>query len=169
MFISSRLILAIAASLFFFSCSDKPKTTIPEGKKTQNIPEVVSKLLGTWMNTKTNEFEKWSQINDTTFTSVVFSVKDIDTVRTEEAMIYEHQDNWIFENKVSNQNDGKAVQFISSILTDTTIQFTNPAHDFPTDIHYTITGPASMRAFIIGPGKTGEKDTIYFNYRRVKD
>jgi len=169
MLIVIRLIIVIAASLFFLSCSDNTKTIVPEEKQKQSIPDVFSKLLGTWKNTNTNQFEHWSQISDTTFTSVVFSINVMDTVRTEEAIIYPQHGKWIFENKVSNQNDGKSVQFISSMLTDTAIQFTNPAHDFPTDVHYTITGPASMRAFIIGPGKTGKKDTIYFNYRRVKD
>lgn len=160
-----RLVLPITIILFF-SCSDNKAIVAEEN---DNVPTVFAKLVGTWKNIDTDQFEKSDKINDTIFTSVVFSIKANDTIRTEEGIIYAKSDQWVFENKVSDQNKGKSVQFVSSILTDRTIQFTNPAHDSPVDIHYNITDPCCIKAFITGPGKKAKTDTINLNYKRVKD
>jgi len=53
-------------------------------------------------------------------------------------------------------------------LNETIVQFSNPAHDFPTDINYTVADANTLRAFIVGPNNKGGKDTIPFNYIRVK-
>jgi hypothetical protein len=90
-----------------------------------------------------------------------------DTSWNERADIYQENGNWIFENTVREQNDRKAVKFTSTFINDTAVQFSNPAHDFPTDVNYTIADINTLRAFIIGPGKNG-RDTIPFNYVRVK-
>jgi len=68
---------------------------------------------------------------------------------------------------VTGQNEGKSVKFTATQLSAAAIQFSNPAHDFPTDINYTITSDTTLHAFIIGPNQKGGKDTIPFNFRRV--
>jgi hypothetical protein len=69
---------------------------------------------------------------------------------------------------VKSQNEGKAVKFTSTFLNETSVQFSNPVHDFPTDINYTVTDDNTLRAFIVGLNNKGGKDTIPFNYIRVK-
>ena len=85
----------------------------------------------------------------------------------ESARIFPENNNWVFENKVQGQNDGKTTRFTSTLLNETSVQFSNPAHDFPTDINYTVADPNTINAFIIGPNNKGGKDTIPFNYTRV--
>ncbi|HEX7846271.1 MAG TPA: hypothetical protein VF476_10770, partial [Chitinophagaceae bacterium] len=82
--------------------------------------------------------------------------------------VYPENSNWVYENKVTNQNDGKAIKFTSTKMSDNSVQFSNPAHDFPTDINYTVADANTVNAFIIGPNSKGGKDTIPFNYTRHK-
>lgn len=129
---------------------------------------VFDKLVGTWQNTGDKSFERWTKNDNGTYRTVVFEVKGSDTIFKENNTVYRENGNWISENKVSGQNDGKAVKFVESLLTPSSFQFSNPAHDFPTDIHYDIVDANTVNAYIVGPNDKGGKDTIPFNYIRVK-
>ncbi|HLG40470.1 MAG TPA: hypothetical protein VI461_12410, partial [Chitinophagaceae bacterium] len=153
------------------SCSNE-KNDASESKEesnntTQARQTVFDKLVGSWQSEDGKSFEQWTKKDDGTFRSVAFSVKGSDTSWNENAKIYPENDKWIFENKVNGQNEGKAVKFTSSILTDNTVQFSNPAHDFPTDVNYTVADADTVHAFIVGPNDKGGKDTIPFNYTRM--
>ncbi|MBL7744598.1 MAG: hypothetical protein JNN00_14100 [Chitinophagaceae bacterium] len=128
---------------------------------------VFDKLLGTWQSEDHKNFERWMKNEDGTYRSVAFSIKGTDTSWNEQANIYPENDQWVFENTVKGQNDGKAVKFTSSLLNENSVQFSNPAHDFPTDINYTVPDDSSVNAFIFGPNAKEGKDTIAFNYKRV--
>jgi len=130
-------------------------------------PLVFDKLVGTWLLEDGKTFEQWTKNADGTYRSIVFSINGNDTTYIEKARTYKENENWVFENTVIRQNAGKAIKFTSSKLTDITIQFSNPAHDFPTDINYTLPDANTINAFIIGPNKNGGKDTIPYNYKRV--
>ena len=129
---------------------------------------VFDKLIGTWQSEDGTGFERWTKEEDGSFHSVAFSVKGSDTSWNENARIYPENDKWISENTVKGQNDGKAVRFTSSLLTDSRVQFSNPEHDFPTDVSYTVVDANTVHAFIAGPNGKGGRDTIPFNYVRVK-
>lgn len=138
-------------------------TIVPPIKHT-----VFDRMPGTWQNEDGKNFERWSVNNDGSYRSVAYSIKGSDTSWNEEAHIYRENDQWIFENIVKGQNEGKAVKFTSTILNENTVQFSNPAHDFPTDVNYTLVNNDTLRAFIVGPAEKGGKDTIPFAYTRVK-
>ena len=129
---------------------------------------VFDKLVGTWQNEDGKSFERWTKNHDGTFNSKVFSIYGADTSYNEEALIYKENKNWVFENRVKNQNDGRAVKFTATQLTGSNVQFSNPAHDFPTDVNYTLIDSVTVSAFIIGPAKNGGKNSFYFNYRKLK-
>jgi len=141
----------------------KPGTTPPTANEL-----VFDKLTGTWQSEGGKSFERWTKKDNGTFRSVAFSVKGTDTSWNENAKIYPENDSWIFENTVKGQNDGKSVKFTSSMLNDNSVQFSNPSHDFPTDVNYTVVDANTVHAFIIGPNNKGGRDTIPFNYTRVK-
>jgi hypothetical protein len=126
------------------------------------------KLVGLWQNEEDKSFERWTKNNDGTFTAAAFKVKGTDTSWTEQIRIYPEGSNWIYEPTVKDQNAGKAVKFTSSQLSDNNVQFSNPAHDFPTDINYTIANANTVNAFIVGPNAKGGKDTIPFNFTRIQ-
>ena len=129
---------------------------------------VFDKLVGVWRSEDGKSFEQWTKNADGSFHSRVFSINGTDSTFNEEANIYKENGKWIFENSVKGQNDDKAVKFTSSIITDNSVQFSNPNHDFPTDINYTVANANTLNAFIIGPNKTGGRDTIPFNSTRIK-
>ena len=164
-----------AFSMIFFTgtiiaCNNSESS--PAAKKDDSVPpsqqSVFDKLTGTWKSEDGKSFERWTKNDNGTYRSEGFSIKGNDTSWNEQAAIYRENDNWVFENTVKGQNDGKAVKFTSSLLNETSVQFSNPAHDFPTDINYTIANANTLRAFIVGPNNKGGKDTIPFNFTRVK-
>lgn len=165
-----KTVIAIAIMAMTASCNNQSKpadaATDEKPAVTKTGQPVFEKLTATWKSEDGKSFERWTKGEDGTYTSVVFSVKGTDTSWNEQARIYPENGQWVFENTVKNQNEGKSVKFISSILTDNTVQFSNPAHDFPTDVHYTVTDSNTVNAFIIGPNSKGGRDTIPFNYTR---
>jgi hypothetical protein len=165
------LTILICVIAFLYACKNK-------NNKTNEIKEIVAdprlsvkhnifdKLVGTWKKEDGNSFERWKKNDDGTYHVVAFSVKGTDTSWDENARVFPENNNWVFENTVRGQNDGKAVRFTSTQLDENSVQFSNPAHDFPTDINYTLPDANTVNAFIVGPNSKGGKDTIPFNYTR---
>lgn len=165
---SPNIFFLIAAIII--SCNNPGSSPATKNEASVPLPRqssVFDKLTGTWQSEDGKSFERWAKNENGTYRSVGFSIKAGDTSLNEQANIYRENDNWIFENTVKGQNDGKAVKFASSVLNENSVQFSNPAHDFPTDINYTITTDNSLKAFIVGPNNRGGKDTISFTFRRV--
>lgn len=166
----SFIVILIAASSA--SCNNsgenKTETNTTKTETTTPVNELVfDKMLGTWQSEDGKSFERWTKNDKGGYNSAVYSLKGTDTSWNERANIYLENSNWVFENSVTGQNDGKSVKFISSILETNKVQFSNPSHDFPTDINYTVADATTINAFIIGPNKNGGKDTIPFNYKKV--
>jgi hypothetical protein len=57
--------------------------------------------------------------------------------------------------------------FVAQEATDSTVVFSNPAHDFPQHVGYRRVGADSLAAWIEGPGD-GKPRRIQFLYRRVR-
>jgi hypothetical protein len=143
-------------------------TTVENDTSTPPMQQLVfDKLAGTWQSEDGKSFERWTKNDNGSYQSVGFSIKGSDTSWNEQANIYRDNENWIFENTVKAQNDGKAVKFTSSLLNENSVQFSNPAHDFPTDVNYSVADANTLKVFIIGPNPKGGKDTIPFNFTRV--
>ncbi len=158
--------------LMIFSCNAADKSIDKKDSDDVKInaveqPLVFDQLVGTWKNENGKSFEQWIKYPDGSYTSSVYSLKGSDTSWNEIAKIFKENGSWVFENNVKGQNDGQSVRFTSTILSEREVQFSNPSHDFPTDVHYTLVDSNTVHAFIIGPGKNGRKDTIHFDYTRV--
>ena len=160
------LIINVVACNDTRSGSEKTTEAITADSETKEL--VFDKLVGLWESEDGGSFEQWNKNPDGTYQSRAYSKKGADTSWNEQAYIYPENDNWIFENTVKGQNEGKAVKFTSTLLNKKTVQFSNPQHDFPTDINYTLPDATTLNAFITGPNNKGGKDTIPFNYKRIK-
>lgn len=167
-----KITFFISVTAGLFACNNQSKTSdaASETKPSVSSSElpVFEKLLGTWQNESGKSFERWTKTGDHTYHTSGFSVKGADTTWNEQADVYQENNNWVFEALVSNQNDGKSVKFVASSVSATAVQFSNPAHDFPTDVGYTLPDANTINAFIIGPNDKGGKDTIPFNLRRIR-
>ncbi|WP_233494430.1 DUF6265 family protein [Mesonia sp. K7] len=66
---------------------------------------------------------------------------------------------------VKNQNDEKPVKFVMKTITDLSVKFENPKHDFPQVIQYKRIKTDSMVAEILGI-KNGLERNISFPMKR---
>ena len=169
----TRTSIVFMLILTMVACNDKesdPEKTTEAVAANNDEPKQLpfDKLLGIWKSEDGKNFEEWTKNQNGTYRSRAYSIKGTDTSWNEQADIYPENDNWIFENTVKGQNDGKAVKFTSTILNELTVQFSNPQHDFPTDINYAVPDAKTLNAIIIGPNNKGGRDTIPFNYTRIK-
>ena len=162
----SMLIISVVACNDAGSGAEKTNEAISAKNETKGL--VLDKLVGLWKSEDSRSFEQWDKNSDSTYRSRAYSIKGADTSWNEQANIYPENDSWIFENTVNGQNNGKAVKFTSTLLNEKTVQFSNPQHDFPTDVNYTLSDANTLNAFIIGPNNKGGKDTVPFNYTRIK-
>jgi hypothetical protein len=128
---------------------------------------VLNNLLGTWKLDDHVHVEIWDKIGKDKYRSRVFAVKNLDSTLEETAKVYLNNHAWIFETQVIDQNDGEKVQFKSNKITSNEIHFSNPGHDFPTDICYHLRSKSVLSAWIVGKNKRKENDTIFFNYQRI--
>lgn len=145
--------------------TNETKTESPVERTPEKTPScVLDKLLGTWQDEDGKSFERWTKERDERYQSLVYSLNGKDTLVKEHAVVYKEGAQWVFENQVSGQNDGKPVKFVSAFVKEDAIQFSNPVHDFPNEIHYAIPDHEHVNAFIVG---NNAKDTIPFNYKRV--
>ncbi|HEY6504183.1 MAG TPA: DUF6265 family protein [Chitinophagaceae bacterium] len=165
-------ILVITVSIA--ACNNESNNTVDDaGSKTDTAAVagkqlVFDKIAGTWQSEDGKSFERWIKNEDGSFQTTVFSIKGADTSWIESGKVYPENGQWVFENTVKDQNDGKPVKFVSSSLSENSVQFSNPAHDFPTDINYTLPDAKTINAFIVGPNDKGGKDTIPYNFKRVE-
>jgi hypothetical protein len=160
-----RLNRVIFCTAFFaIGCNSTPARTDSGAVKEL----VFDKFIGTWQIPAVNGFERWTKNEDGSFTTTGFNINGNDTSWNENGRVYTEAGKWVFENTIKNQNDGRAVKFICSQLTDSTVQFSNPAHDFPTDINYSFVDNNRLHAFICGPNDKGGKDTMHFEFTKVK-
>lgn len=162
-----NLLIATVLTTLAACGSGEPKNEQPAVQSQPVRSSVLDKLVGTWQLEDGKSFEQWTKENDTTYHSLVYALRGADTIIHEQAAVYKEGNAWVFENRVNGQNDGKAVRFTSSMLSENAVRFSNPEHDFPNQIHYTISGHNVLNAFITGHNEKGGTDTIPFNYTRV--
>lgn len=150
-----------------FSC-DSPTNKIggdPNYSKSAE-PLLFDHFIGTWHNKTFGNYEKWEKINEGEFAAMAFTMMGADTVIQETVKVYNEAGNWVYEVTVKNQNDGLPVKFTANSFTANQVNFSNPVHDFPTDINYSYNGH-SLLAFIAGIGQDGARDSIPIAFERV--
>lgn len=164
-----KVILLFSALGLFSACGNNANNKTSDNLSQEKLEELIlfDRIIGLWKNEDGKSLERWTKNVDGSYLSVGFRVKDADTVYTERVYVHRENDQWISENTVLEQNDGKAVKFTVTKLTQNEAHFNNPTHDFPTDIHYNLADENTIKAFIAGPNQSGSRDTIPFNFMRV--
>lgn len=129
------------------ACQPKAK---PNSTETSNYKELqkVHWLKGTWQRQSAKGIltETWQQLDDSTFAGRSFFVSNRDTLSSETIRLEQRNGKLYYIPIVSGQNDGKAIVFTQTKLSDSTIIFENPAHDFPQKIEYRFQKPDSLIA-----------------------
>lgn len=125
-------------------------------------------LLGTWQRQSSKGIltESWQKLNDSTFIGQSLFVSGDDTLSSESIRLKQQNGKLYYIPTVSGQNDGKAIVFALTSLTDSTVTFENPGHDFPQKIEYWFQKPDSLIAEV--SSMAGElKKSIVFRMKRV--
>lgn len=167
----TKTMLSAAIVAVVFACETKEvnaESVTHENHTEAEKPFVLDQLIGTWKSEDGKSFERWKKNGDGSYRSEVYILRGKDTVFTENAAVYQEGGKWIFENAVAGENEGKTVRFTAVIRDEKRIQFSNPLHDFPNEINYTLRDNHTLNAFIVGNNETGGLDTIPFNYSRLR-
>jgi len=126
-------------------------------------------LIGTWEN-KTSRgsiYEAWNQINDKEFLGKSYALKERDTMTFESIRLVQEKGGLFYIPTVKNQNKGLPVRFALTTISDTTLIFENPQHDFPQIISYTKVDNEHLIAKISGV-KNGQTRKQVFPMQRIK-
>lgn len=126
-------------------------------------------LLGTWSGGTPGRqlVEVWEKLNDSTFSGRGCMVKGTDTMLLEAVSLEERSGQLYYVPTVTGQNNGRAVRFTLTSMTDRQLVFENPLHDFPQKVMYALVTPDSLLAEISGT-VNGTLTSRKFPLKRVK-
>lgn len=132
------------------------------------IPAELLNLTGTWfMNVKGGTlFETWRQTDSLSLWGSGFKVDEKgDTSFTESILITVKENKVTYIPSVSDQNEGKPVEFLMVNSKKKIFVFENKAHDFPQSIIYDMSETGKLNVVIEGKTKDGFQ-SIPFNFTR---
>lgn len=115
-------------------------------------------LIGRWEGSsgKSNTTEVWVKNNDSTLYASSYTIRDTDTIISENMVLDQRADSLYLVITAKNQNDNKPITFTLTGFAANKYIFENPEHDFPTRIIYNKINDDSLLAEVSGPidGKT---------------
>ena len=154
-----HVLVMVALAFLWFSCGDS---------ETDRPIQKASWLLGTWENKtpRGSIFETWEKNGQDAFIGKTYTINGKDTLYFESVELRQLQDSLYYIPTVKDQNEGLPVTFSLNSMTDTSMVFMNPEHDFPQIIRYHLIHQDSLDAYIAGM-KDGEQRTILFPMRRI--
>ena len=121
-------------------------------------------MVGMWKMEGTDTYEHWEKAAEG-FSITVFKVSGIDTTVLESVGVRKWDTGIVYRVTVAGQNQGNAVNFMLKTVSDSMATFANPAHDFPTEISYSLLRNGNLKAVISGPGGA-DKKRMEFLYSR---
>lgn len=164
-----KKITLFLAAIAIVSCSDKKKET--ETANTEAVKNTLDQakwLIGTWQDVSKEGTltETWKPETDSSFTGKTIFLAGKDTAFTENIKLVSRKESLVYITAVSDQNDGKAIEFALTSANEKQLVFENPKHDYPTKITYNNYGD-SIVATISGK-KLGVDMKEDFSMQKVK-
>lgn len=142
------------------------KTSTP---KTYANLEKAGWLIGNWGNASAEGelTEFWKKTNDSVYHGESYFVVKNDTVFSESIELEDAKGKLTYIVTTPEENDAKPVRFEMTTITNDSIVFENPQHDFPNKITYTKITNGSLVARIYGT-QNGKPATRIFTMARQK-
>jgi hypothetical protein len=170
-----QTITLLVAALLLLSCKKETTATVVETTETAQTKtyanlEKANWFLGEWGNTSKEGAltERWKKENDSVYHGEsYFVVGGKDTVFAEHISLEDANGKLAYTVTVPNQNNGEAVRFDMTSVSDSQIVFENPKYDFPNKIIYNKVGTDSLVAVISGIQK-GKPATEKFAMKKNK-
>lgn len=125
-------------------------------------------LLGDWQYTRQDMVftEFWSySMDSTTLEGRGIAYKNNRIVSQEEMRIEQIDRDLYYIVTVKNHNENKAIPFRLTSLTDNSVTFENPDHDFPQKIEYTMINQDSINA-VVSATSNEKIRKLVFNFSR---
>jgi Domain of unknown function (DUF6265) len=122
-------------------------------------------MAGCWERARGNEVveEQWMRPRGGTLIGMSRTTRGDSTVAYESMRIYEAEGRVVFAAQPSGQ---APAEFHSEAVTDSTVVFANPTHDFPQRVSYRQAGTDSLIARIEG-SRSGKLHGVDFPMRRI--
>ncbi|OGO76924.1 MAG: hypothetical protein A2Y23_08810 [Clostridiales bacterium GWB2_37_7] len=145
-----------------FACQSKVKPSVTEASKYPELKKT-EWLLGAWQKQSAKGIltESWLQLNDSTFIGRSFFVSGGDTLSSESIRLEQRNNKLYYIPTVADQNEGKAITFVKTSMTDSAVIFENPEHDFPQKIEYRFQKPDSLIAEISAIINYSQKSIVF--------
>ena len=162
----------IAALLLFNACGSPEKNKETENDEVQEAHRIgkLDWILGDWIGGEGGGtlLESWKRIDDSTFHGTGLFIQGQDTGISEDLRLLERNGEIYYLPTVSNQNDGKEIQYVMSGMEEGIVVFSNSEHDFPNQIRYERVHSDSIVASISGL-VNGKTERILFPLSRRKN
>src|SRR4030095_8398332 len=132
-----------------------------------NRMEKLSWIIDRWVSSDgvTKSYEYWEKISEDLLIGASQTVKDGDTIFSEELKIEKTGGDIFYIADV--RHNPEPVKFKLTSLRDTEAVFENPQHDFPKKITY-MQEEGNLHAFIEGPAKDGKWKKVDFIMSRMR-
>ncbi len=134
--------------------------------KTQFELSELSWILGKWQVNESNSFEEWVRVDDNLYRGKGYEIRKNDTLITESINIVQNGKEVFYIPTVTDQNEGKPVEFKLVSKKAKELIFENKNHDFPQRIIYVKVGENQIDARIEGE-KQGSFSEVKFKLTRV--
>jgi hypothetical protein len=145
---------------FLFACQSRVNPI--HSKKYAELEKSVW-LLGVWQKQSGKGIltESWRRLDDSTFVGRSFFVVNCDTLSSEKIRLEQRNGKLYYIPTVADQNEGKPIAFTQNSLTDSTVTFENPQHDFPQKIDYRFQKPDSLIAEVSAMVNGSQKSIVF--------
>lgn len=148
----NTIYILLSTMVYLLSCKSNENKEIEKASVAISALEKTSLLLGEWEGRMdgVEVTEIWKRENEKMFVGKSFSLKNKDTLSSENIVLEQQGDTVFYIPKVKNQNQGQIVKFALTSSTDHLLTFENPMHDFPQKITYQLINNDSLVAEISG-------------------
>ena len=123
-------------------------------------------VLGKWQVNESRSYEEWEKVNKDLYRGKGYKVRKNDTLITETIDLVKRGDAIFYIPSVSDQNEGKPVEFKLISKKEEELIFENKEHDFPQRIIYIKTSDSLIDARIEGI-KQGFFSEVKFKLNKV--
>lgn len=150
----------------------EPEPTQPAALNNTKLSGLVSKLLGEWNDIqadgKTVFHEQWRRTDDAFYAGLGFVMSGTDTVFIENLHIAWDAKGANYSARIPSQNGGEYVDFALTSVSNDSMVFENPVHDFPQRIAYSLQGDSIWNVVVSGveEGKA-RMERFHFTRRAV--
>jgi len=144
-----KILICLTVFYLATSCSDQNASNSTSISQTDSLAKNIIKksfpelekhqwFLGSWHGelSQIKIDEVWTKQNDSTYVGNCIFTKAADTLSFEVIKLMQSPKGLFYIPIVTNQNGGKAIEFILTKSDEAGSLFENPAHDFPQKINY---------------------------------